>query len=407
MPKKIAERSSAWLKNQAKKPGLHAVGGVAGLQLQVRGAGTSWIFRTTIGDHRRDLGLGGYPDVGLSDARDRAREVKAKIAAGIDPVEEKRSLRAALASAMTFNEAARRTIAAKSPEWKNAKHAEQWRSTLDTYASPIIGMMPVDKIEKRHVQDVLEQIWLTKNETASRLRGRIETVLDWATASGYRTGDNPARWKGNLQSLMPKPSKVKKVKHHSALPYTDMPGFITRLHDAKGIAARALEFSILTAARSGEVRGAKWSEIDVEAATWTVPAERMKAGKEHRVALSPRAVALLEALPRVGGTGLMFPSPRGLVLSDATLSALLKRMKVDAVPHGFRSTFRDWAGETTSHPREVIEHALAHQLKDKAEAAYQRGDLFAKRTHLMADWSKFIETPAPTANVSHMRRKKA
>lgn len=410
MPIKIAERSAAWLKNIAKKPGLHAVGGVAGLQLQAQGNGTSWILRTTVGNKRRDIGLGGYPEISLSVARDKAREVKAKIASGVDPVEERRDLRAALAAAipsMTFNEAARRTIDAKSAGWKNAKHAEQWRNTLATYASPIIGNMPVDKIEIQHIQDVLNPIWNTKNETARRVRGRIETVLDWAIATNRRSGLNPARWKGSIQAVVADKPKAAAVKHHAALPYAELPQFMRTLSEQNSMAARSLEFAILTAARSGEARGAKWSEIDLDRAVWTVPAERMKAGKEHRVPLSPRAMALLEALPRIGGTGLVFPSPRGKVLCDVALKSVIKRTGATQITvHGFRSTFRDWAGNETHHAREVIEHALAHLLTDKTEAAYQRSDLFAKRARVMADWAKFINTmPANADNVVTLRQK--
>lgn len=405
MPKKAKELSALAIKRLSTQPGLHAVGGVAGLQLQVRGGAVSWILRVLIGGKRRDVGLGGYPSVTLTDARDKARSFRAKIDAGVDPVAERHAARASLMTALTFDEAAKRAIAVKAPEFKNAKHLAQWQSTLDTYASPLIGQLPVDKIDKSHVYAVLEPIWTTKTETASRLRGRIEFVLDWAIAANHRTGDNPARWKGNLQPLLATPSKLREVKNHAALPATAMPGFIEALRQRAGIAARALEFAIITAARSSEVRGLTWSEIDVEAATWTVPAKRMKAGKEHRVPLSPQALALLRSLPRMVGTALVFPAPRGGMLSDMTLSAVMKRMKVDAVPHGFRSTFRDWAGESTAYPREVIEHALAHRLKDKAEAAYARGTLFDKRRHLMADWAKFIETKPATGNVTKIRRK--
>ncbi|NMW23313.1 integrase arm-type DNA-binding domain-containing protein [Rhodanobacter denitrificans] len=405
MPKKAKELSPLAIKRLSTEPGLHAVGGVAGLQLQVRGGAVSWILRVLIGGKRRDVGLGGYPSVTLSDARDKARSFRAKIDAGVDPVAERQAARASLMTALTFDEAAKRAIAVKAPEFKNAKHLAQWQSTLDTYASPLIGKLPVDKIDARHVYAVLDPIWTTKTETASRLRGRIEFVLDWATAAKHRTGDNPARWKGNLQPLLGKPSKLHKVKHHAALPATAMPGFIEALRQCAGIAARALEFAILTAARSIEVRGAAWSEIDVKAATWTVPAERMKAGKEHRVPLSPQALALLAKLPRMKGADLVFPAPRGGVLSDMTLSAVMKRMKVDAVPHGFRSTFRDWASEISHYPQEMAEMALAHAIGNKVEAAYRRGDLLAKRTHMMTDWANFIETKPATGNVTKIRRK--
>ena len=267
--------------------------------------------------------------------------------------------------------------------------------------------MPVDKIELRHVVEVLTPIWHTKTETASRVRSRMEAVLSWATATGARSGDNPARWRGNLDAgILAKPNKIRKVKHHTALPIDDLPGFVADLRQREGVAARALEFAILTAARSGEVRGATWDEIDLDAKVWIIPAERMKAGKEHSVPLVPRAVALLKALPRYAGTDLVFASPTGKVLSDMTLSAVMRRMEVDAVPHGFRSTFRDWASERTNYPRDVAEMALAHTIGDKVEAAYRRGDLMTKRTKMMAEWAKFIEAKPVSGNVVPITKKK-
>lgn len=408
MPRK-AKALSALAVGRIKRPGAHAVGGAAGLLLQVTGNGArSWILRVTIGDKRREIGLGSFDDVSLADARDKARVMRGKVADGIDPVAERRKARAELAAAsaavLTFDEATRRLIAAKAPEWKNAKHRDQWAATLKTYASPIMGKMPVDSIELRHVVDVLAPIWEVKTETASRLRGRIESVLAWATVTGYRAGDNPARWKGNLDHVLAKPNKIRKVKHHAALPVDDLHEFMAKLRKRDGIAARALEFAILTASRSGEVRGATWSEIDLDGAVWTVPADRMKARREHRVPLTPAAVALLQAMPRDTGE-IVFFAPRGGELSDMALCAVMRRMEVDAVPHGFRSTFRDWAAERTSYPRDVAEMALAHTIGDKVEAAYRRGDLFAKRTRMMADWSKFIDTRPPTGNVAPIRKK--
>jgi integrase len=263
---------------------------------------------------------------------------------------------------------------------------------------PNLGNRPVSEVDTSLVLKALELIWTEKAETASRLRGRIEAVLDWATVKGYRTGENPARWKGHLDKLLPKTGKIAKVRHHAALPYAQISDFMAALSKQEGMGARALEFAVLTAARSGEVRGAKWTEIDKERRRWIIPAERMKAGKEHYVPLSDAAVALLDGLPRFEGTELIFPNVKGQVLSDMTLTAVIRRMNKELTwtdgagniitAHGFRSTFRDWAGETTAYPREVIEHALAHQLKDKAEAAYQRGSLFEKRAALMADWGQ-------------------
>lgn len=396
MPKKAKELSATEVR-RLDKPGLYAVGGVAGLQLQVTQTGArSWILRTLVGSKRRDIGLGGFPDVPLAQAREKAREMKEQIKQGIDPVEARKAardeLRAAQAKHVTFDQAAQRFLANKAKEFSNAKHAAQWKSTLDTYASPVIGKLPVDRIELGHVVQVLEPIWDSKTETATRVRGRIESVLAYATASGFREGDNPARWRGNLDAVLPKPRKLTKVKHHRALPYEQMPDFMIELRKREGTAARALEFAILTAARSGEVRGAQWAEIDLEAKTWTIPGERMKAGKEHTVPLSAAAVKLLEALPRLEGNNYVFPAPRGGELSDMALSGVTRRMGVDAVPHGFRSTFRDWCAEHTNYPNEVAEMALAHTINNAVERAYRRGDLLLKRTRMMADWAKFIET---------------
>lgn len=404
MPKKVPELKPIQVQRLAARDGFHAVGGVAGLHLQVRGASTAWVLRATVGSRRRDIGLGGYPDVTLSEARDRARAARAQILKGIDPVEARRAARTSLVAVPTFDWCAAQTIAAKRPEWKNAKHADQWANTLAAYASPAFGRQPVDAVQLSHIVGVLTPLWSSKTETATRLRARIEAVLAWATVSGYRTGDNPARWKGNLDALLAKPRKISKVQHHRALPVDELHGFVSDLRKRDGMAARALEFLILTATRSGEVRGAKWSEIDLDARTWTIPADRMKAGKEHRVPLSDAALALLGALPRMAGSALVFPSATGRMLSDMSVSAVMRRMEVDAVPHGFRSTFRDWASERTNYPRDVAEMALAHAIGNKVEAAYRRGDLFAKRTNMMADWAKFIDTAPATATVTPIRQ---
>ena len=392
------------------KPGLFFVGGVAGLALQVtkRGART-WILRMMVGGKRRDMGLGGYPDVTLAGAREKARAMREKVDSGVDPIlelEQQRSaLAAAVASAMTFKEAAEKYIVAHEAGWKNAKHSEQWTNTLTAYAFPIIGKISVADIETSHVMRVIEPIWTTKTETASRVRGRIESVLGWATVRGYRKGDNPARWRGHLEHLLPARSDVQKVEHHPALDYKQVGEFMSELRQQSGIGARALEFAILTAARSGEVRGATWQEIDWEAKAWIIPGLRMKAEKEHRVPLSTEAINLLNALPRHDDTELIFASNKKTILSDMTLTSVIKRMKRTGITaHGFRSTFRDWAGETTAYPREVIEHALAHQLKDKAEAAYQRGTLLDKRRRLMGDWASFCNTVYSSASVTPINR---
>ena len=395
------------VKRLANVDGLHAVGGITGLYLQVRGNAASWILRITIGRKRRDVGLGGFPDVTLAGAREAARVMRDAVRDGRDPVAERKAKRRALAERLTFAESAKLLIESRRPGWKSAKHADQWTATLDTYAKPIIGDMPVAEVDTPDVLRVLTPLWTEKTETAYRLRGRIEAVLDWATASKHRTGENPARWRGHLDKLLATPSKVRKVKHHAALPYDDLPGFLVDLRAQEGIAARALEFTVLTAGRSGEIRGARWSEIDLDAKVWTVPGDRMKSGKDHRVPLSAAALAVLNALPRFKGNDLAFVAPNGGALSDMALSQVVRRMKVDAVPHGFRSTFRDWAAERTNYPRDVAEMALAHAIGDKVEAAYRRGDLFEKRKRMMADWGRFATTPTQAASVVPIGSKKS
>lgn len=413
MPKRARELSAVEVR-RLTEPGYHAVGGVPGLHLQVLLSGAAtWILRATVGNRRRDIGLGGFPAVTLAQARDLAREARDKIRRGIDPIAERQEariqLRATNTKILTFDEAARRFLVSKTREFRNAKHAAQWASTLETYAGPVLGPLPVDRIELAHVVEALnrDDLWTTKPETASRVRGRIEAVLSWATASGYRTGDNPARWRGNLDAILPKPAKLKHVRHHKALPISKMHGFLVALRKREGIAARALEFAILTAARSGEVRGATWDEVDLDARTWTVPAKRMKAGKQHIVPLSDDAVALLKVLPRFEGTNLVFPAPRLGQLSDMSLSAVIRRMEVDAVPHGFRSTFRDWCSEFTAYPHEVAEMALAHTIPNAVERAYRRGDLLTKRRRLMEDWSKFLDAKPGSGNVVPLQEARA
>jgi len=278
-------------------------------------------------------------------------------------------------------------LRAKSAEWSNAKHRQQWKNTLETYAAPYLGNLAVSTIDVPHMLACLEPIWQTKNETANRVRGRIESILDWATVRKYRTGENPARWKGHLDKVLPAPSKIQKVEHHRALPIDAIKSFMKDLRQRPGMAARALEFVVLTAARSGEVRGATWPEFDLQAKIWTIPGERMKAGNEHRVPLSSDALRLLQQLPRLAETDLLFPGSKLQVLSDMSLTAVMRRMKVDAVPHGFRSTFRDWASERTNYPRDLAEQALAHTLQSKVEAAYRRGDALEKRRVMMEDWA--------------------
>lgn len=380
-----------------KAPGLHSVGEVAGLYLQIQSeSARSWILRVKIGDRRRDFGLGRYPDVTLEQARNRAREMRQQIWQGTDPTVARKAaqdvLRAAEAKRLTFDQAALQCWRARSQEFKNDKHAKQWLNTLRIYVSPSLGNLPVGDIELPHVVKVLEPIWTTKTETATRVRQRIESVLAWATVNQFRSGDNPARWKGNLEHALPKPTKVKKVTHHAALPWQDVGNFMAELRKREGFGARALEFAILTAARSGEVRGATWDEIDFKAKVWTIPGERMKAGKPHRVPLSDPVLKLLKALPRLEGSNYVFPAVRGGMLSDMSINAVTRRMGVDAVPHGFRSSFKDWARSCTRYEDEVSELALAHVNSDQTRAAYARDELLPKRERLMQEWAKYCET---------------
>lgn len=406
MPK-IVNPLSAHIVKRIRTPGLHAVGGVAGLHLQVTETGARcWTLRMTVGGKRRDMGLGSLAVVSLADARQKALEARRQVQEGKDPLRERRALARALTLAQavpTFDACAKLFLASKKAEFTNPKHASQWESTLTTYASPVVGKLPVNEIDLPHILQILEPIWTTKTETASRLRGRIEDVLAWATVARHRSGDNPARWKGNLDAVLPKPGKIAKVDHHAAMPFADLPAFVAELRKRDGVAPRMVEFAILTAARSGEVRGARWEEIDFDAQAWTIPASRMKARKEHRVPLTQAAVELLGSLPhdRREKHALIFASGKGSQFSDMALTAVLRRMDVkDATVHGMRSTFRDWAGETTSFPREVIEHALAHRLKDKAEAAYARGTLFDKRRKLMDAWSRYLASEPATKVVA-------
>ncbi|TPE47168.1 tyrosine-type recombinase/integrase [Amaricoccus solimangrovi] len=389
-----------------------AVGEVSGLLLQITpNEGRTWLLRATVGGKRREIGLGGYPDVTLAGARERAREAKDKIRRGIDPVEERKAAKAALAAArsrgLTFAEAVDRCLAARIDAFRNEKHRDQWRNTLRTYAMPELGAIQVHEIAVQDIARVLEPIWQTKTETASRLRGRIEAVLSWATVAGHRAGDNPARWKGNLKELLPPPSKVARQINHPALRIDDAPRWFAALRSREGMGSRALEFATLTAGRSQEVRGARWDEIDLVNRIWIVPASRMKMDREHRVPLAEAAIALLEALPRFAGNPLVFPAARGGQLSDMTLSATMKRLheadlavegagftdrtsKRPAVPHGLRSTFRDWVAERTNFPGDMAEVALAHKLPNATEAAYRRSDMIEKRRTMMEDWVAFL-----------------
>ena len=394
MPRKAAELSPLSI-SRLKDPGLWAVGGVSGLYLHVNARGArSWILRVVVGDKRRDMGLGGYPDIGVADARQKAREARLKIEQGIDPIllrkQAKSELMALQATDKTFEQAAGEYIKIHADSWSNDKHRKQWESTLAAYAFPVVGKLSLRDIRQEHILKILEPIWTTKTETATRVRGRMESILDWAKVKGLRSGENPAAWKGHLDHMLPAPTRLKKVEHLTAVPVREMPDFMIKLRQAAGTAAQALEFLILTAARSGEVRGITWQEVSLEDALWIVPAERMKMKREHRVPLSDRAVSILKSQPRIDENPLVFPAPRGSQMSDATMSAVLKRMGVHATVHGFRSSFRDWCGDYTNYPRDLAEQCLAHGADDPVEAAYRRGDALERRREIMNEWSKFV-----------------
>jgi integrase len=394
MPKKAKELSPLEV-GRLSTAGFYPVGGVPGLALQVTESGArSWILRLTVGTRRRDMGLGGFPAVTLAQAREKARQARQKADEGEDPIlarERARSLLMAEQSkAVTFEQAARKFIESKRAEWRNDKHAKQWSSTLELYAFPLIGPLHVADVGQGHILKILEPIWTTKTETATRLRGRLESVIDWATVKGHRSGENPARWRGHLDKLLPAPNKIARVVHHPAVPVGEAPAFYARLSEMPGIAARALQFAMLTAARSGEVRGATWQEIDLEAGMWVIPAERMKANFEHRVPLPAAALKLLKQTPRVESSEHVFPALKGGALSDMALTAVMRRMETAWVPHGLRSTFRDWVAERTEFPGALAEKALAHRLDNQTEAAYQRSDMVARRLAMMESWAGYL-----------------
>ncbi|MFG1361025.1 tyrosine-type recombinase/integrase [Xanthobacter pseudotagetidis] len=395
------------------KPGRHGDGG--GLYLVVDASGARrWLFLfrwkadpSQPGKGKlREMGLGSARDVSLASAREAAAKAREMVRAGVDPIEAKRRSPAA-ALAPTFGAIAEAHIAAMAPAWRNSKHIDQWRMTLSVERGDHGGYLAsgyctalrdkaVSDVTTEDVLAVLAPIWAEKNETASRVRGRIEAVLDAAKAKGLRTGENPARWKGHLALTLPKRQKLQRG-HHAALPYSEVSAFLKRLRLVRGMSSFALEFAIFTAARSGEVRGARWSEIDADQKLWTIPAARMKAGRAHRVPLGPRAIEILETLGQLkrGPDDLVFPGQkRGSSLSDMSLTALLRRLEVDATAHGFRSSFRDWAGDHTTFPREVAEAALAHAVGDATEAAYRRSDALAKRRKLMEAWDTYLSAPS-------------
>ena len=379
-------------------PGLFADGGNLYLQVTVNGdsVARSWIFRFAIDGKRREMGLGAVHTFGLKDARAKAAELRKLVYEGRDPIAERDAQRAALAAASakrrTFDECVASYSRAHSPKW-SAKHAYQWGSAMTRFASPVLGKLPVDIIDVSFVVRVLEPIWHERPEVASRLRGAIESVLAWATVRQFRSGDNPARWTNHLEELLPSRREILPVEHFAALAYRDVPGLIAKLRERSGIVGRALEFLILTASRSGEVLGARWDEIGLAERVWTVPAERMKSRREHRVPLCDRALAILNEMKLYRRNGFVFPSERRENLGESPMRELLKRLGYKATIHGMRSTFRDWAGEQTNFAREVCEAALAHAIGNKVEQAYRRGDALEKRRRLMEAWADFCSRP--------------
>jgi integrase len=434
MPKIVTPLNDLQVR-RISRVGWHSVGGVAGLLLQVRkpeknGAQMprSWILRIKVGDERQPIGLGSYPQVSLAAAREQAAKLAIEAKQGVNlkakKTAQKSALIAAAAKNKTFQKCAEDYIDAHSSDYTNDKHRKQWPSTLTAYAYPILGQMLVADITMRDVLKVLLQdtevskgvtgkLWYVKTETAKRLLGRIKTVLDYATVNEYRIGTNPALWTGYLETQLPSPRKLQKTEHHAAVPYQMVGDFVAKLRTNPSISARAIEFLILTAVRSGSVRLAEWSEIDLDKMLWTIPAEHTKARQEHRVPLQPQAIKLLKSLPKIVGTKVVFASPTGKALSDMALSQLMRGMRergeltVEAVPHGFRSTFRDWAAEQTAYPDEIRKAASGHTVGDSVKAAYQRTDLLDKRRNLMNEWAIFIEqsTTSKDNKVIQIRKK--
>ncbi len=409
---RVVQRMTALKAEKATNPGLLHDGG--GLYLQITkakagGATKSWLFRyKTAAGSSRWMGLGSLVDVSLAEARQKAGGARKLREQGVDPVEQRKAQRAqerlADAKSMTFDQCRDAYIAAHRAGWRNPKHRQQWTNTLATYVTPVFGRLPAQTIDVGLVMKVLEPIWSTKPETAGRVRGRIESILDWAKVRGYRAGENPARWRGHLDHLLPARAKVRKVKHHAALSYGEIGTFMTELRERGGVAAKALEFLILTAARTGEVTGATWSEIDLKARLWVIPGDRMKGGREHRVPLNAPAMAVLRHMGTIRQGDHIFPGDRRNMLSNMAMDMLLRRMgRDDVTVHGFRSTFRDWCGEATSFQREIAEAALAHVVGDETERAYRRGDALEKRRRLMDAWAEFCAKAPVTGTVVPLR----
>ncbi|MEE9588856.1 MAG: integrase arm-type DNA-binding domain-containing protein, partial [Hyphomicrobiaceae bacterium] len=393
-----------------RKSGYYSDGG--GLYLRVKPSGSkSWVYRFMLAGRRRDAGLGRYPSVGLARAREKAEESRRLVVGGIDPIEQRAAQRETerleAARAITFEECAKAYIESHEAGWRNPKHRQQWRNTLSAYVFPTMGSQSVSAIDTDMVLAVLSPIWTTKPETASRVRGRIEAILDWARVRGYRDGENPARWRGCLKHLLPAKSKVHTVEHHAALPYVEIGQLMAELREQTSDSAKALQFLVLTATRTGETLGARWDEIDLLTKLWVIPAERMKGGTTHRVPLSPRAIAIIKEMAEIRQSDFVFAGAKqGRPLSSMALAMLLRRMgHGDITVHGLRSSFRDWAAETTNFPNHVVEMALAHAVGDKVEAAYRRGDMFDKRKRLMDVWATFCGRRA-SANVVPLHRAK-
>ena len=402
MPKQARELPAQAVA-RLREVGDHHVGGVPGLLLRIKDGGRrQWCLRYTLHGKRRIMGLGTYPTVTLAQARELARAARAQIVAGTDPIHDRAQAQAAALAArrnaMTFDQAAAAYIATRESEWRNQKHRAQWINTLASYASPVIGKVDVSTIDQTHVLRILDPIWRAKTETATRIRGRLESILDWCTVQGRRSGPNPARWRGHLDQLLPNPARIAPVEHHAAVDWREAPAVYARIAQVEGISAQALRLLILTCVRTTELLAATWPEIDLAAATWTLPAGRMKIKTQgaHRVPLSSQALALLHDLPRLQGSPYLFPGGgrTGGTLSNAAMLQTMRRLHIPAVPHGWRSTFRDWAAETTTFAPEVAEKALAHAIKNKVEAAYRRGDLLDKRRQLMQAWANYLDPPA-------------
>ena len=402
---RIKNKLTARTVESKKVSGYYSDGGNLYLRI-TKSLTKSWAFYYVKEGKRTEMGLGSIADVSLEQAREKAAELRKQLANGIEPLAEKRQQeherKLQQAKSMSFQQCADAYINAHKAGWKNPKHLQQWQNTLAQYVFPVFGDLDVKTIDTALITKCLEPIWLSKNETAGRVRGRVESILDWATARKFRTGENPARWRGHLDKLLAKPSKIQNPEHHSALPYSKIHSFLTQLREQEGIAAQCLEFTILTAARTGETIGATWAEIDLDEKIWTIPAERMKAKREHRVPLNSCALAILQNMAAIRFNDYVFPSNKKGLSNMAMLTVLKRMERTEITVHGFRSTFRDWAAEMTAYPSEVVEMALAHTIKNQVEAAYPRGDLLGKRSRLMENWAQYCNTPLAATDSSNV-----